>query len=538
MKYLTHNITAGLGCIALLLVVGFSMAVAAQFAAAQGATVAGQTGNINTSGSSFTNDNTGRTHSVQSTSAQAQSAANAIASATGGYGSTYRLVDTSTGRTLGYISVTRPRIVATSNATENDVTYNIYVRNSSSGGWRGISYSGGAPHDGGTLTIGPTDRFDLRFSGKRSCTAVDFDTQGQLATNGQLNNLGNDYVAPGETRTFTLVCRHKSTGAGTVSVRKLSDISTDLSVRTTGNPVWQNDAGVTNLTINYADLPEIVDLQWTSTGAADMCTGRNFSTGAASPANGTATGIILPTPGTSLTYDVTCTTPSGSIAVDSVTISVTDPPPTPPTNLTVQGFTVISTTGFDAITGIYDAVTISGTVRNVGVDSTVPSQYELTLNTTGESFTDWTPGLSFGTAAPTSAVFSNVRFGSLSLTLEADTANAVAESNEGDNSITNSVTLFPPTPNMTLTTPQEIIRSGTAVISWNTDASYPMDCTVAGAGITPITFDPSTDGPTGDVTTAVLTSTGLYELRCTEPLTGSVFVETLNIEVIGSVQEI
>jgi uncharacterized spore protein YtfJ len=95
-----------------------------------------------------------------------------------------------------------------------------------------------------------------------------------------------------------------------------------------------------------------------------------------------------------------------------------------------------------------------------------------------------------------------------------------------------------PAPKMTLTA-QDVIRVGTTTVSWDTDASYSMDCTVTGAGIEePIIFNPSTDGPEGDVITEVLTSTGLYELRCTEPISGSVFIETFSIEVVGSIQEI
>jgi hypothetical protein len=155
-----------------------------------------------------------------------------------------------------------------------------------------------------------------------------------------------------------------------------------------------------------------------------------------------------------------------------------------------------------------------------------------------DPFAGGTPELAAGASAPANGIFSNVPFGNLEPTLAADIQYVVLETNELDNSFTSSVTLFPPTPNMTLTTPQDVIRVGTTIVSWDTDASYSMDCTVIGAGIPLIEFDPSTDGPTGDITTAVLTSTGLYELRCTEPITGSVFVETLSIEVIGSVQEI
>jgi uncharacterized spore protein YtfJ len=95
-----------------------------------------------------------------------------------------------------------------------------------------------------------------------------------------------------------------------------------------------------------------------------------------------------------------------------------------------------------------------------------------------------------------------------------------------------------PAPKMTLTA-QDVIRVGTTTVSWDTGASYSMDCTVTGAGIEePIIFNPSTDGPEGDVITEVLTSTGLYELRCTEPNSGLVFIETFSIEVVGSIQEI
>jgi hypothetical protein len=105
--------------------------------------------------------------------------------------------------------------------------------------------------------------------------------------------------------------------------------------------------------------------------------------------------------------------------------------------------------------------------------------------------------------------------------------------NDADNT---ENTLIPP--NMTLTTPQEIISNGSAVVSWNTDASYPMDCTVRGPGMVVVNFDSNVDGTTGNATTTRLTSAGTFELRCIEPISGANHVETLKIEVIGTTQEI
>lgn len=73
-----------------------------------------------------------------------------------------------------------------------------------------------------------------------------------------------------------------------------------------------------------------------------------------------------------------------------------------------------------------------------------------------------------------------------------------------------------------------------------------MDCTVRGPGIDQsnptvaavVVFDPSEDGPTGTITTTGLTSAGTFELRCIEPNSGVNFVEILQIEVIGTTQEI
>ena len=492
---------------------------------------AGQTGSVNTTGTTFTNNDTGRIHSVQRTSAEAQSAADAIAGATGGIGKTFRLVDTGTGRTVGYIAVTTPAQTAGGSGRSPDDTHvDMTIRNSDGSGRRRVICSNCRRHIG-TLTIAATDTFNSRLYGARRCS-----TDHVYGTH---SNFGNDVVAPGESKTFSLQCSHRRTGILTGTVVKLPDASVDLSVRTGSNPTWLNDAGFTVVNIDTSAVAETADLQWTAGGTADECTGRNFSTGPSSPISGTVTNITLPAPGESLNYDITCTAPSGSIAVDSVRINNTAPVvPRPPTNLTVQGFTVTSATGFDSVTGIYSSVTISGRVTNVGEDSTAASEYRLDLNTTGVTNTGTTPALAFGATELASATYTDVQFGTLSLTLEADTANTVAESNESDNTITSSVALPPPTPNMTLTTPQSVINGSSALIEWDTDASYSMSCTVAGAGITPVTFNPSVDGTTGRVTAVGLTSAGLYELRCTEPVSGAVFVEALSIEVIGAVQEI
>ena len=99
-------------------------------------------------------------------------------------------------------------------------------------------------------------------------------------------------------------------------------------------------------------------------------------------------------------------------------------------------------------------------------------------------------------------------------------------------------------PNMTLSTERTVIRRGDVVIEWDTDVTYAMDCTIRGAGIDPadpavdVDFDPSEDGPTGSVTARNLNSAGVYVLTCVEPINNTTHVETLQIEVVGTIQEI
>lgn len=208
-------------------------------------------------------------------------------------------------------------------------------------------------------------------------------------------------------------------------------------------------------------------------------------------------------------------------------------------NLTVGNLAVGNTSNFDNTTGIYGSVTIAGRVTNRGTGQAGPSRYSLRLANQSNSNAYAMSALARNRSASASATFSNVSFGPLSISLEADVLNQVAETNESDNALTNTVTLAPPTPNMTLTTPQEVVGSGgDAVISWDTDATYSMNCTLSGPGITSITFDPSVSGATGNVTATGLTSAGTFQLQCVEPITSSVFTETLDIEVVGEVQEI
>ncbi len=110
-----------------------------------------------------------------------------------------------------------------------------------------------------------------------------------------------------------------------------------------------------------------------------------------------------------------------------------------------------------------------------------------------------------------------------------------------NNRICTDVVLPVPPPPMTITANQSVVRSQQTVdVSWDVHTSYPMNCEAIGPGGINTSFDASANDPNPSSfiqTTAPLTSTSKYQLTCEEPITGTVFVEELTVEVLPESEE-
>lgn len=104
-----------------------------------------------------------------------------------------------------------------------------------------------------------------------------------------------------------------------------------------------------------------------------------------------------------------------------------------------------------------------------------------------------------------------------------------------------NVSIPVPRPPMSITSNRELIRVGQPVtISWSVHTSYPLNCVVKGPGGVSDTFDSSQSYPqpySDSHTTTALTSASEFLLQCTEPITNTVFTETLRVDMVPESEE-
>lgn len=290
------------------------------------------------------------------------------------------------------------------------------------------------------------------------------------------------------------------------------------------------------------DALEETTFNWTSTNAS-ACTGTNFSTSNNTSGNNVA--ITEPAPGSSRTYTLTCTGRPPT-QTDSLTIIRNDYANLETPNLG----TLNQSTSFDPTTGEYDTAQVIFSVRNGGESATGPFTNRFRFDERDNGSFDVTQdfpvtNLNSGqTSANQTITLSDVLYGPHRLRVIAEHGNAVPETDETDNVRTITVTLPPPdpgfgtSPTIGIWADRTILRpEETTTVYWNTNVSYPMNCTVAGPGFTR-SFDPSVAGPTGSEVTLPSVSTQVYTLRCVEPITNTTFSEDVRIESVGVVEEI
>jgi len=118
---------------------------------------------------------------------------------------------------------------------------------------------------------------------------------------------------------------------------------------------------------------------------------------------------------------------------------------------------------------------------------------------------------------------------------------AEANPDVSNNTQCSEITLPVPEPPMSIDADRKLIRQGQSVeINWAVNVTYQLQCTVRGPGGLTESFDTQIVGSdyTDSSTTGLLTSTGIYQLQCTEPITNTVFSREVRVEMVPNVEEI
>jgi hypothetical protein len=218
-------------------------------------------------------------------------------------------------------------------------------------------------------------------------------------------------------------------------------------------------------------------------------------------------------------------------------------------NLTQPDVTYTPSTTFDPVTGVYSYVDVTFQAQNDGasgigsasdgvtyqvqLDREQDGTYDDTIN---DTFSGLDPGEYSGHITER---FNNVSYDNIRIRVMVDSEADFAESNENDNERILDVTLASPNPAPELTADRLQVRNGEVVtLTWDVNATYPMNCSVYGPGTGPVTFDPSIGGATGSVVSQPINAKSEYTLSCTEPITDTTFTDTVIVETQGKIEEV
>jgi hypothetical protein len=220
-----------------------------------------------------------------------------------------------------------------------------------------------------------------------------------------------------------------------------------------------------------------------------------------------------------------------------------------------------SSVSVDEVNGIYNNLISRVTAQNINTGD-FPSggniNYRSEIDYGADGSVDDTVSSTFNSGVSGNSstllspqVFNNVPFGGHEICVQVnDPPSTISAYNESDytnndtrdNGTCATFTLSPVEPPMVITADNQedtiYVRQGDdAVIDWDVNTSYPMDCEVTGQGNTVGPFDPSVSG-TGTTNANNINNSTTYTLTCTEPNTNTDFTETVTIEVIPVQQEI
>ena len=279
-----------------------------------------------------------------------------------------------------------------------------------------------------------------------------------------------------------------------------------------------------------------VEVVWSSANATDCLLSGGVSD------VGTSGVVIDSAVSGNFTYDITCNGSLSSVT-DQISVTTINPADLVPLIGPVSNGVYGSST-YSSVSLIYsvrndgDQIAGASVTRiefdegdNGSIDNTVNSPTASISASGGESNTN------------NLVIATDVPVGTHRITVTADVNNEVFEaSGEGNNTQSFTFTLIPQDPGIDITG-DAVVRGGDqAELSWNTNSTANMTCTVTGpltatypTGVL-TTFNPSVDGQTGSVTTDIINAKFTFTLTCLE---GSVtHTSTHGVEVAPAFQEV
>jgi hypothetical protein len=371
---------------------------------------------------------------------------------------------------------------------------------------------------------------------------VDWNNDGTPDNNAPLTGFVSSGNAASRSNTWT------STGSFTIQARTVdsnnarsswTQYAVTISPAPVPAPVAAIDVSVNGGSWTSSDQTitpgDTVAIRWSGTDA-DTCTGTNVNT------SGNISGSVSvtpPSPGGNTTYSVSCTNTTGTDVASLVVTSLSLP------NLTVVIPQDDVSPTYDPATGNYTYVDVTVVVENSSTAITDTFTVTVEMDSDGNgvyesSQTYFLNGLGSNATDNQIRRFNNVPFGTAVVRATVDSGTDVTESNESDNEDTRNIAQVPPDIEMDLMIdPADLVRGGEdATLDWDTNATFPMTCTLSGPALTTVTFDPSTDGSTGSAVAGPITSKSVYTLACTEPVTSTTYSASVSVETTGSVEEI
>ena len=247
------------------------------------------------------------------------------------------------------------------------------------------------------------------------------------------------------------------------------------------------------------------------------------------------------------TFTLDCVGDDGSSITESVVVNVNTKP-----NLVPSVSALTPSATFNPVTGTYDNLSISYSIVNEGESDAGHFVLKFELDFGDDGVIDdilvrpfgGFAGLSGGggdTGSFNEIMATDVPFGTHSVKITVDSDYEVDEgvAGESDNIVYRNTVVPVPNPGIELNINPKTVKAGLpAKLDWNTHAVFPMDCEVAGPGITTYSFDPSNPiNPTGELPTGPVIAKSEFILTCTEPTTGAVYQDTAIVETTGIIQE-
>ena len=300
---------------------------------------------------------------------------------------------------------------------------------------------------------------------------------------------------------------------------------------------WTNN----DLSVNETDT---LNFRWESEDATN-CTSPDFDTN--NQPDGFVTGVASPAVGTQETFTITCTGPNGT-ADDQIAVTTSGSAVVGLPDLAITSLKFSTTSASeDAANREWDNVELQmifGNYDTAAVTGPVSYRFDVDYDNDG-SFDEtginasWTGTLNDGeTTGILTATIDGVVPGTHRLRAELDPADAITESNEGNNTGERITGLDVPAPTLSLTPDREVVREGqTAELDFSVPVNYLLELRARWWWVN-VPFNTPVAPSDSPQTTNPLANTTEFTLTCTDPAYNQTYETTATVEVVPSLEEI